>query len=125
MKANELMIGDWVMFQGREIVCGNQIFSSEYDGCIIEPIPLTPEILEKNGWKCKTTEISTDVRGEIVKDVWFMMQLLDGYGHWNMRLSKVGAGETFDLFIQIHYVHQLQHALRLCGLAELADNFKI
>lgn len=23
------------------------------------------------------------------------------------------------------YVHQLQHALRLCGLDELADNFKL
>lgn len=24
-----------------------------------------------------------------------------------------------------HYVHELQHALRLCGLNELADNFKV
>lgn len=27
--------------------------------------------------------------------------------------------------IEFKYVHQLQHALRLCGLDELADNFKI
>ncbi|MBQ0088527.1 MAG: hypothetical protein KBT27_04250 [Prevotellaceae bacterium] len=27
--------------------------------------------------------------------------------------------------IQIKYVHELQHALRLCGLNDLADNFKI
>ena len=26
---------------------------------------------------------------------------------------------------QIRYVHQLQHALRICELDELADNFKI
>ena len=26
---------------------------------------------------------------------------------------------------QFYYFHELQHALRLCGLNELADNFKI
>ncbi len=25
----------------------------------------------------------------------------------------------------INYVHELQHALRLCGLTDLADNFKV
>ena len=29
------------------------------------------------------------------------------------------------LRINVFYVHELQHALRLCGLNELADNFKI
>jgi len=27
--------------------------------------------------------------------------------------------------VRVNYVHQLQHALRLCGLNELANNFKL
>lgn len=33
--------------------------------------------------------------------------------------------DTNELRINIDYVHELQQALRLCGLNELADNFKI
>lgn len=32
---------------------------------------------------------------------------------------------SLDAYIHIYYVHELQHALRLCGLNELADNFKV
>ena len=31
----------------------------------------------------------------------------------------------YSRVIDVHCVHELQHALRLCGLGELADNFKI
>lgn len=30
-----------------------------------------------------------------------------------------------SLCAKVKYVHELQHALRLCGLSELADNLKI
>lgn len=57
MKAEELMIGDWVMLYDRP-----RKVERIYDygrveaGCVeedcdkLEPIPLTSEILEKNGW---------------------------------------------------------------------------
>lgn len=33
--------------------------------------------------------------------------------------------EVSSLCTKIEYVHELQHALRLCGLDELANNFKV
>ena len=63
MKANELMIGDWVgrVFDDKRIdyrqvdwirtgEIGMRYQKVWAIGCI-EPIPLTAEILEKNGWE--------------------------------------------------------------------------
>lgn len=78
-----------------------------------EPIPLTEEILKANGWKWRS------------KGCIRSMRLFDEEGHSIMtltygKLMSIGGHE-----IEIEYVHQLQQALRLCGLTELADNFKI
>lgn len=79
---------------------------------LIEPIPLTAEILEKNGfWK-----------GCYVG--YFQHNSLNNLG---IDIGKnVGLGYFLDNpILEVQYVHELQHALRLCGLTELADNFKI
>ena len=47
----------------------------------------------------------------------------------NKKIQNLIKGEYYianvfnNIFAQIYYVHELQHALRLCGLQELADNF--
>ena len=133
MKATELQIGDWVgrVFDDKRIIedyrqvdwirtgeIGMRYCKVWSIGCI-EPIPLTPEILKKNGFvfDCGFWTIANprynNVRmvtyysiGDDVADVFL--------GHW-----------AFDENYAIDYVHELQHALRLCGLDELADNFKI
>lgn len=33
--------------------------------------------------------------------------------------------ENTSLCTKVEYVHELQHALRLCGLSELVNNLKI
>ena len=83
----------------------------DYEGCEPEPIILTPEILEKNGWK------ETEYRHEY-QDGKNTIQccLPDMRGRIN--------GIEIEHF-KCEYVHQYQHLLRLCGLNELADNFKI
>lgn len=136
MKVTELMIGDWVRIGDADKYHGwlgviraiNNITGYcivaliNNEGIIsisnvhiddIEPIPLTPEILEKNGFEIK--EILHQYRWSI-----FYKNMLI--------LSKV----KFDYEIQIngfprkiHYVHDLQRALRCCGLWDLAENFKI
>lgn len=68
----------------------------------VMPIPLTPEILEKNG-------INLDMNVDLTKPL-FSMGI-----HANDTCVKK----------RFRYIHELQHALRLCGLEELADNFKI
>ena len=73
-----------------------------------EPIPLTAEILEKNGWWFN------------VEDMWLNEDVDFSIEKWN------GKFQCYDINqIKLDSVHQLQHALRLCGLDELADNFKV
>ena len=74
----------------------------------IEPIPLTKEILEKNGYgeDFDNYEYGDEIEIRLNLNEW-EREMVTGYG-WMIR-----------------YVHQFQHALLLCGLNNLADNFKI
>ena len=83
------------------------------------PIPLTPEILEKNGFvfDCDFWTIANPRYNNVrmVRYCSIDEDVTDAFlGHW-----------AFDENYAIDYVHELQHALRLCGLNELADNFKV
>ena len=120
MKANELMIGDWVLCDGKPyqiaeiggMVCldyEKELFAALED---IKPITLTPEILEKNGFTID--EISglrfreeKEVKGTIYEIYWD-----DGYLEIMSCTYKIGEYNKSE----IQFVHQLQHALRLCGI---------
>lgn len=113
MKPDELMIGDWVLYRGDPIMIWEideyyDRVNTEPDGynaitCIeisdINPIPLTPKILEKNGFKECTNGDWTNENVEFIlyrrKDGIFRIQ------NTNMTLP---------------YVSSFQHALRLCGI---------
>ena len=110
MKATELMIGDWIVKPSGHIRTIDRAEFSNDDVWFedIKPIPLTPEILEKNGWWYD------------VEDMWLHDEVDFGIERWN------GGFQCYDINqIKLHSVHQLQHTLRLCGLNDLADNFKI
>lgn len=84
-----------------------------------QPIPLTPEILEKNGFvfDCDFWTIANPRYNNVrmVRYCSIDEDATDAFlGHW-----------AFDENYAIDYIHELQHALRLCGLNELADNFKV
>ena len=130
MKANELMIGDYVYFNcfdGSKIIVkvtgfkDNIVYGvSEYGThwCQIskvEPIPLTAEILEKNGIKWLCTEPSgrkTYCCNEPVVQCTYIPD-----SGW---LINAGVGGRIKVhFVEIskvQYVHELQHALRLCDI---------
>ena len=135
MKATELMIGDWVgrVFDDKRIdyrqvdwirtgEIGMRYQKVWAIGCI-EPIPLTAEILEKDGW-----ERDIDKEWEYNNS-----HILPYYCYqWEKQNVKIEMyagleGFTISLIIgrRFYAVHELQHALRLCGLNELADNFKV
>lgn len=110
MNVNELMVGDWIYYSNNpQRIKGAVDFTLVKD---FEPIPLTSEILKKNGF-----EFKEDVEGfkYVVKEYVYSIDIED-YG----MEYKVLNGE-----IIIHYVHELQHALKLCKLTTLADNFEI
>ena len=125
MKCKELMINDWVSdkhgYLMQITVIGDGYVSFEDDEgnlCQLddkcnqpEPIPLTYEILKKNGWK----------------DAEFWCEYQEGNNSIQACLPDM-RGRINGIEIE-HFkcecVHQYQHLLRLCGLDELADNFKI
>lgn len=130
MKATELMVGDWVFTRGQI-----EQVTSIYDGYIctehyedshdyyFEPIPLTPEILEKNGFAKEnedelkityyflerpyTTQIT--LYKEPIGDVSILFKA------WGRVPSSAGGVNDIHL-CSVKYVHEMQHAMRLCGI---------
>ena len=133
MKATDLMCGDWVYCYGKPtkitIITNADIIATEIGDGVITPISLTSEILEKNGWiQCKyeTCESLYEYKGLHLRHT----MIKRSNGRWVANVD--GIVEKFPdeytysfLRINVFYVHELQHALRLCGLNELANNFKI
>lgn len=128
MILQELSIGDWVAVDGKPYrvmsingVTGLITLAGKGNPIgmgAIEAIPITPEILEKNGW--------LPPRNAIALDTWWWTNGVDKAieadeyeGEWYLTIieqkeiqyrNRVGIG--------LKYVHQLQHALRLAGVEE-------
>ena len=128
MEAKELMIGDKVMVKVLSQIPNTYVLhtwtANDYSRDIqVKPIPLTAEILEKDGW-----ERDIDKEWEYNNS-----HILPHYCYqWEKQNVKIEMyagleGFTISLIIgrRFYAVHELQHALRLCGLDELADNFKV
>ena len=82
----------------------------------IAPIPLTPEILEKNGWKREVMS-----RGVSDRHLVYTKPDIEEYGYFPIYIEK-GIGDEFDVYpftdnrdckqiAYIKYVHELQHLL--------------
>lgn len=125
MKANELMLGDYVTFADCQkdkypsIVkiwqineAGEAFVSIDGDEALEEididdeivGIPITPEILKENGF------INGEFYAESLIEDW---QILSDCSHLAARHSS---GWCLD--IQCEYVHELQHAFRLFKLGK-------
>ena len=131
MKPTELMIMDWVHCTKLDYAPENyvanmqvkQLYVADLDTYSfkelkyeeIEPIPLTPEILEKNGFVFLCQDYSAYYLNKL--EIRERELTAEGLYEYDLEIGGV--------WVLIHYVHELQHILRLCGLNELADNFKI
>lgn len=140
MKANELMIGDWVRIDEPDKYAGatGQIQSLMYhreddaayfnvfiqgkfgyvsrDVCSddIRPIPLTEDILEKNRFE----NIGDDTYQIEEKPCWFWVDFFrHTYGcEYDTSTYEYEDDEHRLKLYGIPSVHELQHALRLCGI---------
>ena len=159
MKPTDLMIGDLVMFNNPIKV--QHIYNNGYDDVVAEireegindegeyeeiryvpstycsPIPLTPEILVKNGFSPET--FLTDEWGRKVYFKEFSSCVVEPadsgkyiFGttkYWSKTYSDgspIDWGTMYESRIyNLQYVHELQRALRCCGLWDIADNFKV
>ena len=124
IRCKDLMVGDYIanrngspmqivaVDEDNAYACaGNEerpwIFGDN-EGYKPQPIILTLEILEKNGWWYYSN------------DMWQHEEVRKKKKKWNGRFQCYDIND-----IKLDSVHQLQQTLRLCGLNELADNFKV
>ena len=128
MKANELMIGDWVIPHYEDIgdtpeQLSVELFKYKDTESFIEgfdPIPLTEEILKENG-------LIKDKEYGYFGEVYGVFHKYYGQQGFQIISGVISPNKEFELKLPepIQYVHELQHVLRLCGLNELADSFKV
>ena len=135
IRCRELMIGDWFLTSDG-VPCrvdqnfGNHVWGYGQDLSIStdEPyaIPITREILEKNRWVSRISIHYSNM------DNFFWKNEGDIHMEWDEGIvslwvdySKDEEGTNPDLKASIKYVHELQDALRLAGLKELADSFEL
>jgi hypothetical protein len=126
MKPTDLQTGDFIKYLGNVYIVeeisakgwvhliypkikARLILSSDYIINLLEPIPLTAEILKRNGFY-----YDEDRKAYLMGTIFQVKS------------------EKHDLFsfeicgcpYPLNTVNQLQHALRLCGLSDLANNLK-
>lgn len=128
------MIGDEVMVKVLSQIPDTYVLhtwtANDYSRDIqVKPIPLTPEILGKNGFYDRTPQwydkifLSNDCFDIAISLVYREIEVSKMYGvGTDCEEVEYSSAIVFDNDI---CVHELQHALRLCRLDELADNFKV
>lgn len=144
IKATDIQIGDWVLYKSPVKIFGIEpregsippstftVNANDKNTAFlhlrqidITPIPLTTEIMEKNGYG-KLTNGSYALR-DIEKRIDITIWRSGGEPTSTMEITKneYTEKEVTYLLPEPYSVHELQHALRLCGLNELADNFQV
>lgn len=145
MEANELMIGDIVKTNSslwndedlKDKYCKVEFIGGDNLRCVLldnpeihpygsekafDPIPLTPEILEKNGFNDDGEGVYGDDNSYFVpiyqsehNDSYFIPTCTCGHIEaWETHIEPTeGIG---DFSGKLRYVHELQHALKLCGI---------
>jgi len=131
MKATELMIGDWVEVTNSDYlkfvqvdgILGNSIFtkeaeyeSEEIDINDLRTIPLTSEILEKNGFKrLQDTYLFNITTNQFGVNLWLEI----GPDSWieNNKICVDSLKGDFNYpmltIMSCKYVHEFQHLLKL------------
>ena len=143
IKCKELMVGDWCRnghgYPMQITNVGEDYAYATFEGlegdpwefddkdCHPQPIEITYALLENNGWRAVIDEFCdvmhdegcvNDANGNHLKwkngdlSIWFAY-------------DKDSDGVYADILVPCKYVHQLQRALRLAGLNEMANNFVV
>lgn len=128
MKATELMVYDWVYLTKDYGKLKKEILKIDildldrvFEGMLeIEPIPLTTEFLKKNGFKHYVSEEDSNSFEYSEGNLGYCFnRTTNGY------MSCIDVDNSFTITGLIKYIHELQHILRLCGLDDVANNFKV
>ena len=138
MKANELMIGDYVNVTGKEglhsvdilellprigkvIGLDEEIVYVDYIDYAfslgdVEPIPLTDDILKASGFE-KRKSGGVHFNEYLLLDDYFDVGIYEfNDGMWCFEYECTEMSGIPYSRMNVGYVHELQHALRLCGI---------
>lgn len=135
MKVSELQIGDWVSCLGDPVRVVSLSFNDDEPIGIISPlkkiftfrekdvypVQLTTDILLNNGFTQDTIGSGLILHIDNSENLYVLVNYRYNGECRNVEISN----NMYNILRPIQYVHELQHALRLCGLSELADNLKI
>lgn len=145
VNAKDLMIGDWVQYgnlideygyvpQGRVSKLTHYATLDEqyepriqiempdgfqYCNSIEEqfyPIPLTPEILEKNGFDREDNFFGKTCYAILKHDTKVMVFVIPNEYYWLEVNITQKYTMLYGLKMRVKFVHELQHALKLCGI---------
>jgi len=115
------MVGDFVSVSGKPVKITKDDLATMLifldDDSKINPFPLTEEILVKNGferhplWHHCTLEVGDGSKIYIPLACGGGIEYVSIYKHFEELTTR-----DIDIQIPIHYVHQLQHLMRLCGI---------
>jgi len=140
MKAEELSIGDLVNVNRAENVAEGRYLEWQEIGMVdaisecfvsvrygddefdweevsmdaVEPVPITPEILEKNGFELKPDGWLWCKDGNEEQDYIFIQFRKGCEGVRNCEINFINKARA--TFKQMFFVHELQNALRLCKI---------
>lgn len=142
MKASEMMDNDLIRYGGhlcRFVISAMSAYVERLsDGATFPPcacveaesIPLTEEILKLNGFREEEWDegdlIRCGTNGKRSYVSYFEPQGCRTYFYLRGWSDKPKEWKVYNNEnMKIRFVHEFQHALRLCGLNDFADNFKI
>lgn len=112
MKTSELMIGDWVLDTRTGTPLRVNPFMAEFEVPEWQPIPLTVEILEKNGFiKGDTMDLGDEIYSVKLFNIHYDNEERE---FWVCNFFESEYGTEINDIFRIKYVHELRHALRLC-----------
>ena len=132
MKVTNLMNGDWVnvfdtpkQIEGiRKFQNGDEIVYYDGDNGVfiknVTPIPITPEILEKNGFNDTSFEANLKFNYVIFTNE-YQISYYPKTNSFNICKKGIDPFYTKDKLSRgfqniVKYVHELQHALKICGI---------
>lgn len=125
LQATELMIGDWVSVKNKHVqvvgITTDSIETTDKEGFYsedyFEPIPLTPEILEKNGFEKKEDDEGQELYGLLLGE--WAITYMSVFGCPYLTIEDVldydRAHSVLNLKDSVYHVHELQHELRKVG----------
>ena len=143
IKCKDLMYGDWCRdghgFPMQITNVGEDYAYATFEGlegdhwefddkdCQPSPIEITTELLKANGWEVFTYEI-----GVATYTTYCSKKEAGNYLEWKRGTFSIwidyednNDGVYADILVPCGDVHQLQQVLRIAGMTELANNFKV